>query len=222
MTMYADNSSITSSLDARDSSTTVFGDMRPTVADIQKRLACFPWNSLEKPGKNKGARGQLLEIALGVPNSSALKDLVDGELKTFTYGESVACTQLHHCLPDIVGELPFEEGKLGKKMEQAIYVAFSRNNDFLGTVTFNKESHPIHYAELQEDYLFICGAIRAAINNKTELGTTTGPNDLLQIRTKASKTNGSYTPLTYNGHQLKNKGMAFYLCGQFGRKLMPK
>lgn len=203
-------------------STSIFGDMRPTVADIQKRLACFPWNSLEKPGENKGARGQLLELALGVPNSSALKDLVDGELKTFTYGESVACTQLHHCLPDIVSELPFEEGKLGKKMEQAIYVAFSRNNHFLGTVTLNKESHPTHYSELKEDYLFICGAIRAAINNKTELGTTTGPNDLLQIRTKASKTNGSYTPLTYNGHKLKDKGMAFYLCGQFGRKLIPR
>ena len=61
MTMYADNSSITSSLDARDSSTTVFGDMRPTVADIQKRLACFPWNSLEKPGKNKGMRSPVVE-----------------------------------------------------------------------------------------------------------------------------------------------------------------
>lgn len=200
----------------------VFGDTRPTVADIQKRLACFPWNSLEKPGKNKGSRGQLLEIALGVPNSSALKDLIDGELKTFTYGESIACTQLHHCLPDIVSGSPFEHGKLGKKMEQAIYVAFSKNNEFIGTVTMNKETHPTHYNELQEDYLFICGAIRAAINNKTEIGTTTGPNELLQIRTKASKTNGTYTPLTHNGHQLKNKGMAFYLCGQFGRKLIPR
>jgi len=195
---------------------------RPTVADIQKRLATFPWNTLEKPGKNKGARGQLLETALGVPNSSDIKDLVDGELKTFTYGETIACTLLHHCLPEIMSEVPFEDTKLGKKMEQAIYVAFSKKNDFLGTVTLNKDSHPQHYTELQKDYIFICGAIRTAIENKTELGTTTGPNKLLQIRTKASKTNGSYTPLTYEGHQLKNKGMAFYICGQFGRKLIPK
>ena len=195
---------------------------RPTVADIQKRLATFPWNTLEKPGKNKGARGQLLETAIGVPNSSDIKDLVDGELKTFTYGETIACTLLHHCLPEIMSEVPFEDTKLGKKMEQAIYVAFSKKNDFLGTVTLNKDSHPQHYTELQKDYIFICGAIRAAIENKTELGTTTGPNKLLQIRTKASKTNGSYTPLTYEGHQLKNKGMAFYICGQFGRKLIPK
>ena len=80
-----------------------------------------------------------------------------------------------------MSEVPFEDAKLGKKMEQAIYVAFSKNNDFLGTVTLNKDSHPQHYTELQEDYLFICGAIRAAIENKTELGTTTGPNDLLQM-----------------------------------------
>ena len=45
-------------------------------------FAAFP-----KPGKNKGSRGQLIETALGIPNSSNLKDLVDGELKTFTVGE---------------------------------------------------------------------------------------------------------------------------------------
>ena len=53
-----------------------------------------------------------------------------------------------------------------------------------------------------------------------ELSTFTGPNGLLQIRTKASKTNGKYVPLTFAGTQLKDKGMAFYLCGKFGRNVM--
>jgi len=47
-----------------------------------------------------------------------------------------------------------------------------------------------------------------AFKDKDELHTINGPNKLLQIRTKASKVKGSYTPLIFRGHQLKNKYMA--------------
>jgi hypothetical protein len=58
------------------------------------------------------------------------------------------------------------------------------------------------------------------MNNK-ELSTITGPNKLLQIRTKASKTKqGYYVPLCYNGKKLKDKNMAFYLCTQFGKTIV--
>ena len=54
-----------------------------------------------------------------------------------------------------------------------------------------------------------------------ELHTITGPNGLLQIRTKASKSSaGNYTPLCYNGVQLKDKYMAFYLLASFGKKVV--
>jgi len=179
-------------------------------------FAAFP-----KPAKNKGSRGQLIETALGIPNSSNLKDLVDGELKTFTVGESIAVTQLKHCLSEIIEDgVSFSDSKVGEKLSQTIYVGFTRSNDYVGTEVLNPESHPEHYQELAEDYTFICDAIRSAFDSGSELNTVTGPNKLLQIRTKASKTNGRYVPLTFAGCTLKDKGMAFYLCGKFGKEVL--
>ena len=64
--------------------------MTLTLTETEKRLQTTDFEALPKPRKNKGVRGQLLELALGIPNSSKLTDLVDGELKSYTKGESVA------------------------------------------------------------------------------------------------------------------------------------
>ncbi len=195
--------------------------MTLTVPQTAAKLKVTDFSAFPKPGKNKGARGQLIEIALGIPNSSNLKDLVDGELKTFTVGESIAVTQLNHCLSEIIEDgVTFSESKVGEKLSQTIYVGFTRANDYVGTAVLNPETHPEHYKELEEDYNFICDTIRAMFNAGKELSTITGPNGLLQIRTKASKTNGRYVPLTFAGCTLKNKGMAFYLCGKFGKEVV--
>jgi hypothetical protein len=196
---------------------------RITVADIQAKLTMIDWNTLEIPKTNKGERGQLIEIALGIPNSSALMDLADGELKTFTIGESIACTQLNHCLDEISNEISFEKSKLGLKMKQTIFIGFDKQTgQCKGNVTTNEVSHPEHHQQLQEDYEFICNKIRMAMRNGTELFTINGPNKLLQIRTKASKNpkTGLYAPLMFNGKMLKNKNMAFYMCANFGKKLL--
>ena len=191
-----------------------------TVNEVFAKLKVTDFSAFGKPGKNKGARGQLLETVLGVPNSSDLKDLEDGELKSFTVGESIAATQLKHCLSEIIEDkVSFEESKVGQKLKQTVYVGFTRDNDYVGTELLNEETHPEHYSELKEDYEFICNSICTLFNAGKELNTITGPNKLLQIRTKASKTNGRYVPLTFAGCTLKDKGMAFYLCGQFGRNL---
>lgn len=191
-----------------------------TALQVYGKLKVTDFTQFEKPGKNKGSRGQFLETALGIPNTSNLKDLVDGELKSFTVGETIAATQLKHCLPEIIEDsVSFDESKVGQKLKQTVYVGFSRSNDYVGTEMLNEEMHPEHYQELREDYDFICDSIRTLFNAGKELSTITGPNGLLQIRTKASKTNGRYVPLTFAGVTLKDKGMAFYLCGQFGRNL---
>jgi len=193
------------------------------VADVAAKLKVTDFTAFSKPGNNKGMRGQLIETALGIPNSSNLKDLEDGELKTFTVGQSIAVTQLKHCLSEILEEVvTFSESKVGEKLSQTIYVGFTRANDYVGTEVLNSETHPEHYKELAEDYDFICNTIRTLFSAGKELGTITGPNKLLQIRTKASKTNGQYVPLTFSGVTLKNKGMAFYLCGKFGKELTTK
>ena len=205
-----------------------------TVNHVYAQLKVTDFSAFDKPGKNKGARGQLLETALGVPNSSDLKDLEDGEIKTFTVGESIAATQLKHCLSEIIEDsVSFDDSKVGQKLKQTVYVGFTRQNDYVGTEILNEETHPEHYQELREDYEFICEQIRTAFERGVELDqlgfvnrrgkpshTITGPNGLLQIRTKASKTKrNDYTSLTFADVTFNNKGMAFYLCGQFGRNL---
>jgi len=205
-----------------------------TTLQVFAKLKVTDFSVYDKPGKNKGARGQLLELALGVPNSSDLQDLEDGEIKTFTVGQSIAATQLKHCLSEIIeDQVSFDESKVGQKLKQTVYVAFSRKNDYVGTEILNEETHPEHYSELREDYEFISEQIRTAFERGVELDqlgfvnrkgepshTITGPNGLLQIRTKASKTKrNNYTPLTFADVTFNNKGMAFYLCGQFGRNL---
>ena len=192
-----------------------------SVSEVHGKLTTFNFSNVAKPGRNKGERGQLIEVALGIPNTSNLTDLVDGELKTFTQGESIAVTQLKHCLSEIIEDgVSFADSKVGEKLNQTIYVGFTRSNDYLGSVVLNAETDSAHYQQLEEDYNFICDAIRTLFNAGKQLTTITGPNGLLQIRTKASKTNGAYVPLTFAGCTLKDKGMAFYLCGKFGKELL--
>ena len=205
-----------------------------TSLQVYGKLKVTDFTQFKKPGKNKGSRGQFLETALGIPNTSKLKDLVDGELKSFTVCESIAASQLKHCLPEIINDsVSFEDSKVGQKLKQTIYVGFSRSNDYVGTEMLNEETHPEHYQQLREDFDFIAKNLRIAVDLGVELDqlgfvnrkgepshTITGPNGLLQIRTKASKTKcKDYKPLTFAGVTLNNKGMAFYLCGQFGRNL---
>ena len=195
--------------------------MKLTTLQVAAKLKTTDFSGFAKPEQNKGSRGQLLEIALGVPNSSDLTDLADGEIKTFTIGESIAVTQIKHCLSEIIEDcVTFSDSKVGEKLKQTIYVGFTRSNDYVGTTVLNQETHPEHYKELEEDYNFICDEIRTAFETETELNTVTGPNNLLQIRTKASKTNGRYVPLTFAGVTLKDKGMAFYLTGRFGKEVV--
>jgi DNA mismatch repair protein MutH len=192
-----------------------------TTIQVAAKLKTTDFSAFPKPGKNKGDRGQLLELALGVANSSDLTDLLDGEIKSFTQGQTIAVTQVKHCLAEIIEEkVSFKESKVGEKLKQAIYVGFTRNNDYIGTEIVNEENSTAHYQELEEDYNFIADSIRNAFDTNTTLATITGPNKLLQIRTKASKTNGRYVPLCYAGQTMKDKSMAFYLTAGFGKEIM--
>ena len=186
--------------------------MTLTLKETENRIKTTNFDSLPKPMQNKGGRGQLLELALGIPNSSNLTDLVDGELKSFTKGESVAVTQLRHTLTEVFNKTPFNQSKLGIKISRTLYVAFDRNNNFLGTATHTETNKLI-----EEDYNDICDYIR---NTKT-LKTFTGRNGILQIRTKDSKDrNGNYHPIFWEGQQISNKGFAFYLTGRYAKSIV--
>ena len=195
--------------------------MTLTLSEVQFNLTKVDFTRLPKPRKNKGVRGQLLELALGIPNSSKLTDMVDGELKSFTKGESIAVTQLKHTLPQIFNKTPFSQTKIGIKLQQTLYVGFDRQNNFLGTTTLTPDTAPEHYELLQNDYDFIANRIRESFYNKSELHTFNGLNGLLQIRTKDSKDrNGNYHPIYWKGQKMTNKGFAFYLTGKYAKSII--
>jgi DNA mismatch repair protein MutH len=189
--------------------------MTLTLTETEKRLQTTDFEALPKPRKNKGVRGQLLELALGIPNSSKLTDLVDGELKSYTKGESVAVTQLRHTLPEIFNKTPFKKSKLGIKISRTLYVAFDRNNNFLGTATHTETNKLI-----EGDYQYICEIIRHRVGLGQPLTTITGLNGVLQIRTKDSKYKGKYHPIIWEGKEISNKGYAFYLTGRYIKSLI--
>ena len=68
--------------------------MTLTLTETEQRLQTTNFEALPKPRKNKGVRGQLLELALGIPNSSKLTDLVDGELKSLQKGNQLRLLNL--------------------------------------------------------------------------------------------------------------------------------
>ena len=195
--------------------------MTLTLNEVKENLTKVDFTKLPKPKKtNKGKRGQLLELALGIANTSKLTDCVDGELKSFTQGESIAVTQLKHILPQIFANIPIYRTKLGIKTQQTLFVGFDRDNNFIGSTTITPESDPKHFEQLEQDFHDICDAILDAYYDKKELHTVTGRNGLLQIRTKDSKYKGKYHPIIWKGQQLSDKGFAFYLTGKFGRELL--
>ena len=110
--------------------------MTLTLNQVKANLKTVDFSKFEKPARNKGGRGQLLELALGISNSSSLCDCVDGELKSFTQGESIAVTQLKHVLPEIIGDdfKTFSESKVGIKLRNTLYIGFDRENNYLGSV----------------------------------------------------------------------------------------
>tara|TARA_B100001057_G_C22480574_1_gene806294 strand:- start:141 stop:743 length:603 start_codon:yes stop_codon:yes gene_type:complete len=197
--------------------------MTLTLNQVKANLKTVDFSKFEKPARNKGGRGQLLELALGISNSSSLLDCVDGELKSFTQGESIAVTQLKHILPEIIGDnfKTFSESKVGLKLRNTLYVGFDRQNNYLGSVNLSETTNPEHYAMLEEDFEYIGHEIQMRWIDGQMLSTITGLNGLLQIRTKDSKDKkGNYHPIYYNGDLLSNKSYAFYLCGKFGRELL--
>ena len=196
--------------------------MSLTVKDVLFRLKNQELN-LRKPGwHNKGDRGQALERLLGLDNSQKLTDLLDGELKTFKRKQTIALTQLKHCLEEIINnKVNFRNSKLRRKIERVIYVGFHEDTGgFIDYKFVDLNKDLVLASKLYEDFEDISIYIRNQYSENNQLKTFTGRNKLLQIRTKASKTKGYYPPLLYRGFKLKDKYMAFYLTSKFGIEIL--
>ena len=141
-----------------------------TLKEVKSNLTTVDFSKLPKPTKkNKGYRGQLLELAVGIENSSNLCDMVDGELKSFTRGQSIAVTQLNHALPEIEKNVPFKDTVVGKKLDNTLYVSFSKENEYLSSKEISSKNDPEHFSKLEQDYNDIKDIIRNAIKERKEL-----------------------------------------------------
>ena len=173
-------------------------------------------------GRNKGKRGQEIEKLLGKELCSGLLDFEDGEGKSFKMGQTIAVTQVLHVIHEMITGVSFNQSKVFTKLSNCWFLRFDKTGKFDTDVIFNRYTSPLIFDKLSEDWDYISDCVRSAYNNGEQLRTFNGPRDkngvnkLLQIRTKASKNKeGKYTPLVYNGQQLKNKYMAFYLTRKF-------
>ena len=178
-------------------------------------------------GRNKGKRGQELEQLLGKELCSGLLDFDDGEGKSFKSRQTIAVTQLKHVLDELINGVSFKQSKVFTKLSNCWIIRFTKDDKFDRDIILNRYTSPLIFDQLSEDWDYIGDCVRSAYNNGEQLRTFNGPRDkngvhkLLQIRTKASpnKKTGKYTPLVYNGQQLKNKYMGFYLTTKFEKLL---
>ena len=191
------------------------------LEEAEIKLNLIDKNNAPIPARNKGGRGQWVEKQLGMNLSSKLNDFENGELKAFKEGQTIAVTMVQHCLNEIFDRsVSYSESNVGKKLKNVLFVKFAKTGEFVKSLVSNSQiDRELHY-KLSEDYNYICEKIRERYNNNQELNTINGPNKLLQIRTKASKTRlGNYVPLEYNGRRLKDKAMAFYLTRTFEQSI---
>ena len=191
------------------------------LEEAELKLNSIDKNNAPIPGRNKGGRGLWVENQLGMVQSSKLNDFDNGELKAFKEGQTIAVTMLQHCLSEIFDRrVSYSQSNVGKKLKNVLFVKFAKTGEFIKSLVTNADNNRQLYYDLSVDYNYICDEIRRRFYSNRELNTITGPNKLLQIRTKANKNKlGKYVPLEYNGKRLKDKAMAFYLTRTFEQSI---
>lgn len=149
---------------------------------------------------NKGGAGLFLEQLLGIPQTSACCDMIDGELKLFPLNnkgkakESCAITMVDKNMKTT----KFEDSRVFKKLENTLFVAYERHDDsicFTQVIHFTKEHE--YFEQIKKDYEII---------QEKSLSSSVGT--YLQTRTKGA------------GHGSKSR--AFYLRASFMNKLLVK
>lgn len=171
---------------------------------------------------NKGSDGQKIMTAIGLTNDSRALDFEDGDLKTNKIlngkpAETLWISQIQKNLAMFDKGLTFYDSWIYNKIKQFIYLPIDKTDEHIigKPKIISAQLYPDLYAKLAVDFNFISKEIKNCIDLKTELHTINGPNNYLQIRTKAGKIKGRYIPMVYKNHQLKDKYMAFYFRKDF-------
>jgi len=184
---------------------------------------------------NKGRSGQLLELALGLNNSSRKLDFEDGELKTNKCNskgkplETMYITQISRIIDDLLKRKDFYNTRLYHKIKNLLYVPISKEGEpkewmFLPFTHINLEKDEFINldrdefqnlkTQLEKDYYTICSKLKEHIENSEDGFIHTSNGEFIQIRSKDSK---PYHPIyseIYN-NEVSNKNHAFYFRRQF-------
>lgn len=176
---------------------------------------------------NKGKTGQLLEIALGLKNTSKTLDFIDGELKTNKcdrFGkplETMFITQILSIIDELLTMKDFYETRLYEKIDNLLYVPISKDGRpeewfFLPYehVNLNDIKYNALRNQLESDYYSICRQLRDHIENGYDGNIHTSNGEFIQIRSKDSM---PYSPIYSKefGKYVSNKNHAFYFKKTF-------
>lgn len=175
---------------------------------------------------NKGKTGQLLEIALGLKNTSNKLDFEDGELKTNKcdrFGnpkETMFITQILSIIDELLSMKNFYDTRLYEKIDNLLYVPISKDGSpekwfFLPYthVNLNDNKYVDLKIQLECDYYSICKQLKNHIENGDgSIHTSNGK--FIQIRSKDSMPYNSIHSNLYDKY-VSNKNHAFYFKKEF-------
>ncbi|NLV89107.1 MAG: DNA mismatch repair protein MutH [Tissierellia bacterium] len=183
--------------------------------------------------KAKGKTGQLLEILLGLENSSKHLDFEDGELKTNKCDalgnplETMFITQISSIIDELLDMKSFYETSLYQKIENLLYVPICKEGEpkdwfFLPYVhvDLREEKFKDLKLQLEDDYYNICKQLRDNIENSADGYIHTSSGKYIQVRSKDSK---PYSPIYSEIYRryVSNKNHAFYFKKEFMRYINP-
>ena len=177
--------------------------------------------------RNKGKAGQLLEIALGLKNSSTTLDFEDGELKTNKCNkngvpqETMFITQIMSIIDDLIEGKDFYETHLYKKISNLLYVPINKTGKpeewyFLPYIhiDLNTPKYKELKEQLEKDYYNICKKLKEHIDESSDGYIHTSSGKFIQIRSKDSK---PYHPIYSRklDRYVSDKNHAFYFKKDF-------
>lgn len=177
----------------------------------------------------KGRTGQLLEILIGLENSTKNLDFKDGELKTNKcdrFGnplETMYITQISLIIDDLIMKKNFYDTHVYEKISNILYVPISKEgspeNWFVLPyihVNLNEERFSKLKKHIEDDYYNICTQLKEQIEKGPDGHIHTANGKYIQVRTKDSK---PYSPIYSNIYKrnVSNKNYAFYFKKDFMR-----
>ena len=180
---------------------------------------------------NKGNVGQILELLIGLPNSSRRLDFEDGELKTNKCDrsgnpkETIFITQVGTRLDEVLARNPFEESYIFHKIRNVIYVPVCKEGSeaswmFLPCIHVNLEEKRFNElrTQLERDYYKIVDQLKQHIESSPDGYIHTSNGSFIQVRSKDSQ---PYNPIYSQiyGRYVSNKNHAFYFKKEFMKYL---